>query len=1643
MKRTQGKPAGRAFDGPRAGFTGFGGFGAAGSGTSLSYLAEPPSFTAVSDPNVVVSLKNVLKKDSTTKAKALEELLAYVQAHPFDKDGGVEEAILDVWVQLYPRTSIDNSRRVRELTHNVQFELMKSARKRFERHLPKVVAAWLAGLYDRDRVVARAASDGLTSFLSTPEKVLAFWNKCQAQILDYAIEAIQETQETLSDERSTTEEDAEAKYFRVITASLSLVLGLLQKVEPSNLEKHQSRYDDFFAEENVWKTITFKDSAVRKTVCQLLFASIDRKLPYAESPKAKQAFVTGGLKTNQAGSALEYVRALTKLTQAYPDVWSSSKPPSDSKSPMGRLQAFVAKGSQGSQPKFWEYLDQLLSILPTDLITSEVASQFLTSLKSGITHREEPRTNTSFAWKCYIDTAKRLLSSLPSEDQLPFVQEHLFPLIEQFLFSVSEKTPAIPLGPNAVSILVEAYIATVQSSPPVVSASEEEWNRLASIFCAKISGSLPEVSREYQQSQDKIAEEGRRWFSLVGQIEDKILDLAEGIPDHTADPSLKVITQSISLLESRNLKPYGAARILEYALSTAPRLFHGDGAKKVASFLRFLTENDTEKAISSPSSRHILSSLHLLGSVSTEFAPIWNLWVNAILELESDTDSALASLISNDRGAILAKGNMDLQKHIIAHAVLLALGAPGTWDLLEAAITYQTLTDPNYRELIQALVEILEKEPGSTESTLQALEIAAKGRPELFSRDENVHTTLVALLLGLSELDNAAVSSKATSIRTLLDSHTDGKLPVVAVIQTNLERAGPQSLDIETLVSQAENAASGDIPLEELFPSTNIWMQELAPFLELSLNPSLSITNSIGGAAALVKGASRSTQLRVHRDRKGRAIPTRMALYASQLSDKLPLSQLPKPFQLELLYLQCLTVQLISDQITCMEDNRLWKTLKQGEAIGQAEGLVTRTRGVLNALTSDVKTWNDSNNDATCITRDLVNLLTKHSTELTPRGLYSARALAELVQSLTEAHGASSGLEDSLLKPEILKVGPTTVLPAAALLAGFGETLQPSKTANTFCNRLVSEVAGAKAQGDKTFMTLALLSSCGQIYESGEMPVANNRIVFAVRQITSWLEEPEELNPALCAEICRSLTKLLPCMKDVYGSYWEKTIEFCISLWNRAHEFALEDALPFIHSSLRLYKTLESLQEPNDDLQDAIKEYASAKPRALIELLRLSRDTKSQPLEIVDAMLCREVEKLPLRHVPDLSDIFALVASESRDIQTAAFNLLHRAIPEQQQQLSVDAFLDKTGVLSGVTSDGTPLIFADARLPDELLSLLLDAPTLEKYSDEMLAEFPSPIRSYLLSWKLVFDAYSTPSFKIRNDLTKNLKTGNYVAPLLDFMFDVLGHSAAHPLKLEKVNLTTEHIHDYDVKLAEAEPEEKNMQWLLVHLFYLIHKFSPGLFRAWYTDCRSKQTRIAVESWTTKYFSPLIISDALDEVQEWAANQEPPAMDEQELVVRVGRAAREVTASYEVDEDSAAIAIRIPQNYPIENVSVQGINRVAVNERKWQSWIMTTQGVITFSNGNIIDGLQVFRRNITGALRGHAECAICYSIISTDRRTPDKRCATCKNLFHRSCLYKWFQTSNQNTCPLCRNPIDYLGSDTAKRRQTGVNQFEER
>ncbi|KAK8106430.1 uncharacterized protein PG998_003103 [Apiospora kogelbergensis] len=1616
--------SGKAAFATGGGFGGFGAFSSASSGSNLSYLSEPPNFSTISDANAAVSFKNLLKKDATTKSKALEELVSFVEAHPYERDGGVEEAVLDVWVQMYPRISIDNSRRVRELSHTLQLELVRSARKRMERRIPKIVGTWLAGTFDRDRGVARVATDGLASFLTTPEKVLQFWRKCQTQILEYASDAIIETIDTLSDERSTNADDAEAKYYRVLGGSLALVLNLLEKLETAEIEKNQENYETFFQSEKIWTSAVVNENFVRRQSHQMVRTCLDKMpaLVEAKLPQLSKIYIAEGLKSDQTGSGADFIATLLALTAKHPTIWTTDY--KAKKSPLSRLQLFLEKGSQGGSASHWESVDKLINTLPEGILPTDLegATKCIESLRAGVVRREEPRSNAVAAWSCYLSLVRYFILKLDTEGAaIKLAQDCLFPLTEQYLFPRPELS-AWASGCQ-IPVVIKAYTSSaVSPKVEVVRATELLWETLRDQFRERMKGSLPEASKDHEKSQKAIAEEGERWFALTGKIlegHSKTIKTDRPIPDIPAKPSAELLMDALKLLETRQWKPFGAAATIQSSFKSASLLFASPHADEFLRQLEDAVSTGGLTLLKSSSAPYLFSSIVDLGEVQgrqAEFTRIWKAMISSVLSADDNklAVQAVTMLISSNASASSAHQDKNLQTQLVQFCLECTSGSGDVdWKLYDGVLGYNALTDESTMTLVKELVQRLAKLDGQPSSGVcKGLLLIAQNDPQLLSTDDEIHMSLMTSILSLSEQSS---DPDLISLKALLDKPST-KPNKIEIIQHNLNDASLSSLTIETLVQQAMHLgdAAGDAQvLESIMPDVERWKQELASLSEGTPNSSLSLTSSLAGSYFLVAPATSEGASEIKRDRGGCSIAGRMAIYLTKmLSSGLDLGPLSSDKQADLLVCLGITAELASDQLTVMGRNKVWASLKSDATQKYAEDLISSSRKLLSSSTDDASGWRDGSGSRNSeIIHTILSKLLEATKSTTTLGLYHARVLSELVQALTERHGFPSSAEDWLNQLQVLKSSPTTILPAAAILSGAGETLSASKTVNNFCNRLVSDVAGATLQSDKTLGLLVVLNACMPVYEVGELPVANNRLVFAAKQITSWLESPEELDYRLATESCRALRYLLPCIKDVYGSYWERAVDFCLYLFTKKTGDSLDCQLPCINAALRLLTTIQGLEDPNDDLVDVLQSTAEARSTAIVELLNLSNEHEqdTQPLEIVATMVCRLVEKIPLDHVKDLSDLYGLVAADSRTIQTAAFSVLHKALPAAQEQLSLDVLLDKK----------------TAKLPDELLSLLLEAPTLDAYSDEALARFPTPIRSYLLSWHLVFDAFQAASFKLRSDYADILKSENYIGPLMEFTFDVLGHSAAHGLNLDKENLTADHITSYDIKLAETELEEKNMQWLLVHLFYLVLKYVPGLFKAWYIDCRSKQTKIAVESWVAKYFSPIIVSETLDDVTKWAESQEAPADDEKELIVRVSRAAKEITVGYEVDEHEASIAIRVPPAFPLDGVAVGTVNRLAVSEKKWQAWILATQGVITFSGGSIVDGLLAFKRNVNGAMKGQTECAICYSIISSDKRIPDKACSTCKNLFHRSCLYKWFRSSNQNTCPLCRNPIDYL------------------
>lgn len=144
-----------------------------------------------------------------------------------------------------------------------------------------------------------------------------------------------------------------------------------------------------------------------------------------------------------------------------------------------------------------------------------------------------------------------------------------------------------------------------------------------------------------------------------------------------------------------------------------------------------------------------------------------------------------------------------------------------------------------------------------------------------------------------------------------------------------------------------------------------------------------------------------------------------------------------------------------------------------------------------------------------------------------------------------------------------------------------------------------------------------------------------------------------------------------------------------------------------------------------------------------------------------------------------------------------------------------------------------------------------------------------------------------------------------------------------------------------------------------------------------------------------------------------------------ISINCSSSSKAVIASYFVDDNILEICLKIPNDFPLHQVDVEGLKRVGVSEQRWRRWMLNcATNFASDRGGNILDILQNWQSNVENHFEGIEDCSICYSIIGLlDRSVPTKQCKTCKQKFHGACLLKWFKSSSNNpTCPLCRSPF---------------------
>jgi hypothetical protein len=294
-------------------------------------------------------------------------------------------------------------------------------------------------------------------------------------------------------------------------------------------------------------------------------------------------------------------------------------------------------------------------------------------------------------------------------------------------------------------------------------------------------------------------------------------------------------------------------------------------------------------------------------------------------------------------------------------------------------------------------------------------------------------------------------------------------------------------------------------------------------------------------------------------------------------------------------------------------------------------------------------------------------------------------------------------------------------------------------------------------------------------------------------------------------------------------------------------------------------------------------------------------------------------------------------------------------------------------------------------------------------------------RSVLLVWNLVIQCFALAPHQVKVGFQKNLQELNIFQRLLHFVYVTFSTPDG---KMKLLSLDKESIRNYDVQdLSDPTGLVHNIRWLAAVNYFQALKYMPQMVKTWYLDF-TRAGKAALQQWTEQNFTPLVLEDCLKDIRDWRGpSEEKEVNDGNSFLVKLPtKSGNTITLSYEIDDQFCTVQFIFPDSYPLDSIAVKSVNRVAVPEKTWISVINNISGAMRFNCGSVIDGIEVFKRNVSGFLDGHENCCICYSVISEEMKVPEKTCGTCKKVFHGKCLGQWFSSSNGNTCPMCRQPF---------------------
>lgn len=1509
------------------------GLGTNGFEVSLGYLTGVPDVGLFSGKNEVkLAFKGLLKRDATTREKSIVDLLAYVQSNT-DEIG--DDLLMISWAQMYPKLALDDSKKVRSHSHQIQGIFVGTLGRKYAKYLRDTVGIWLAGLYDVDRSTAKVCNVSLNdAFGNNPSKVNNLWKAFMPQILNYPLHVVtKESKDTLSDDRFVSKEDADNKWIRTNLAALLLMTKALTELNDTN-EVTRSLVHHYFNAEQTLDFFSHSDFNLKKSIYQGLktlvncnYASeiVDNKL-YKNLSKA----AVKGLKVDKKKNVILYTNVviplldtLVALTNYDNTFWANTKKAAE------RIDDILALGSLNSNPVYYDVVVKLLTILPEDFIQWENENvMHYTELVMNSLRQEKAGPFIERGWIVFVIWTLFALPKLDSADKfIDFIMIEVVKLLD---------SPR-PLPP--------ALIKALHQLPKVANDNRDVLLDINSFIMDGMPGKEIEIEdHDYQIKH--LNSLLTNFVSLLAVTKSDLLEV--------------LIANAVDSLDDENEEhsnPTLSFEVINIYIQKDVMQF----CEVIDNFMAKLSEYLTPTFVDLPVTVIVTYSKSALCNSETLTKLVEDVYIK--LKTFDQVDVLIKALpaIKNINLHRLPNLSTYLVNNTTRSQTPEATTS-GNSDILYNFLTAEVLKNLYISDPLETFIENVYNHYNE-EAVLEFAKADDTFLVKLLTKSDTANSSLLLTKIEAKLGQDAALLGKyKTAIMEFLDT-------------SNSEAVKERILTFEEPVIQSLINQDFVERFSRCIPE--------GPFTK-------TVPANLLGTGIYLFGPLSDMTIDTQNISKLLDFPMLVSNLIKQRSDSVALETL---FQLAYCSELASDLLFLSKSEDIINENEIieFQVVIHNELSKQFSGV---------PLEDVVETFSG-----------------KLNSENRLQSYYAHRSLKRVLGEILER----SGLSDF----EMLNMNKFTSPRLLYVLVDSSKKFLTSAKLDRLRNLHAANLINLRTSKDimtvglESLVMLNAFMDLDLDYEvdSSFVMVAPQRFMMVLNSLTSWLDcdvcydpEFEPVRQTLIQFVERYLKGVYYVCDSHYPSDFVATVfnlgmrlmSETLNLITAAYEG--EASMSLLNACLDLLLLLNGYKDQIETFEETIGDVEDDLVDVLFKMSRKDLSMETQLFAMNSDLISKAIDSVvPLLKLQSFyGRLFELVESENVMIQRIGCTILTRLIPRVQDELVVEFTLAK----KKANDDGV----SDIHLPEPLLRLVHG-----EMLDHLEYESPHRVYGYLWGWYLLMDHFKNITHQMRQDYISELGEETISAFLL-YVFEELGDMTKFQIHEDDLGYITNYSFQGDAILGYEDEIRK----LLVNLVFDVSNYTGGTFcQTWFQSIRDRQMKTRVETTFRKWISPVLIGEILSTMSN------KTEVEDNDFKIGINRKFNEVKCMFEIDEQMMEIAITLPDTYPLAPISVNGVSRVGVDEKKWKSWLMSAQYVINFQNGTVLDAIKHFKANVRANFENYEDCAICYSILNAvDHSTPNKKCTTCKNNFHSACLYRWFKSSGSSTCPLCRSKFQF-------------------